>query len=86
LHAMRMLVEYGIDTLLDEECGDVIDEVHLAVAWDPGERLSSEQVAAIFGWSDKRQVATAIGRGWFPDAAKEGSEWRIPRADVQGRL
>ena len=91
---MEVLIRPGVDTLLDTPGGEVIGEVHLAVAWDPREDLTTAQAARILGIS--REEASRLAKsgqlsGAYrakttrPDRYRQG-RWRIPRQAVWERI
>ena len=89
---MEMLVRPTVDTL--EMDGKVIDEVHLAVAWDPEEMLSTTRAARILGvvreWVSQQCQAgdfpgATRGQSTRPDRWKQG-RWKIPRRAVWEKM
>ena len=91
---MEMLIQPAVDTLLDEEGGEVVGEVYLAVAWDSTEMLSTTQAANILGvareWVSQQCQAgdflgATRGESTRPDRWKQG-RWKIPRQAVWGKM
>ena len=91
---MEVLIRPGVDTLLDEPGGEVIGEVHLAVAWDPDEELTTTQAARILGISREETSRLCQARklsGAYraeptrPRRYKRG-RWRIPRRALWERM
>ena len=90
---MEMLIQ-PVDTLLDEEGGEVVGEVYFAVAWDSAEMLSTTQAGHILGvareWVSQQCQAgdfpgATRGQSTRPDRWKQG-RWKIPRRAVWQRM
>ena len=91
---MEVLIRPGVDTLLDTPGGEVIGEVHLAVAWDPREDLTTAQAARILGIS-REETSRLCQAGKLSGAYRaeptrprryKRGRWRIPRRALWERM